>query len=133
LAEASLLRAAGQNYPEDSGILALTPEASGGILKSPEAGGKLRRRMSRNRAEDGPYYETPQITLRGRNAWVVQQLAANRDQGIPEAAAWMIDQWISSPQGRKDLLDVYVIDVREYKKPGNVVNIRGKKHGDGAQ
>jgi hypothetical protein len=89
--------------------------------------------MSRKRAENGPYYETPQITLRGRNAWVVQKLAADRDKGIPEAAAWMIDQWISSPQGRKDLLEVYGIDVREYKRPGNVVHIRDKKHGDGVR
>jgi hypothetical protein len=79
--------------------------------------------MPRHRAEEGPY-ETPQITLRGRNASVVQRVAAIRDRGIPEAAAWMIDRWISGEEGRKELFEVYGIDISEYRKPGKVVRIK---------
>jgi hypothetical protein len=88
--------------------------------------------MPKPRAEEGPY-ETPQITLRGRNASIAQRLAAVREKGISEASAWMIDQYINSAQGRKDLLEMYGIDVREHQKPNKVVNFREKKHGDGAQ
>lgn len=85
--------------------------------------------MPKPRAPEGPYL-TPQITLRGRDAWVLQKLAPARKGGIPEAAAWIIDQWISG-EGRKQLLEVYEIDIRDWNRQSNVVQMPEKKRRGG--
>jgi hypothetical protein len=62
---------------------------------------------------------------------VVQRLAGVRKRGVPEAAAWIIDQWISG-EGRKQLLEVYEIDIRERPGRGNVVQMPEKQRDSGA-
>lgn len=126
----------GRKLPGASGSPRIFPVDSGSSRKYPEDTGTFREVaggdfMPYPKADEGPHL-TPEVSLRGRNAWVVECLADGRGKGQAEAAAWIIDQWISSAQGRKDLLEVYGIDVRDYQKPAKVVNIRGKKHGDGA-
>ena len=72
-------------------------------------------------------YVTPQVSIRGRNARVVQDLAEGRETGVAEVVAWIVDQWIGSAEGRKRLLDDYDIDVRKYRTPDKIVSITRKK------
>lgn len=86
--------------------------------------------MPRNkRPEDEPHL-SPQVTLRGRNAWVLQVLLEARGGSLPEVAAWVIDQWIDG-EGRKQLMEVYDIDIRDWNRRSNVVAMREKKKRDG--
>lgn len=115
-----------RRFPVDSGRFRQYPETAGGFRMFPAIDA-----MPNRKSGDGPY-ETPQITLRGKNADIVRRLADAREHGIAEASAWMIDQFINSAEGRKNLLENYGIDVSAYQKPPKVVNIRDKKQGEGA-
>jgi hypothetical protein len=65
------------------------------------------------------YSATPQPSLRGRNAWVLEQLLRIRGTNQAEVAAWVIDQWIDGP-GR-EYLRSYDIDIRDFYNRANVV------------
>jgi hypothetical protein len=84
--------------------------------------------MSNKRIPDVEY-TAPQVSLTGRNAWVVLELQRARGSASPaEPAAWIIDQWIGG-EGRKRLLDEYGIDIRKYRASSVVVPIDRKKGG----
>lgn len=71
---------------------------------------------------------TPQPTLRGRNAWVFNELVAARGAGPAEASGWIIDQWING-EGRGILLETYDIDIRKYRRPSKVVDLNSRRKG----
>ncbi len=74
-------------------------------------------------------HTAPQVSLTGRNAWVVLELQKARGSASPaEPVAWIIDQWIGG-EGRKRLLDECGIDIRTYRAPNVVVPIGRKKGG----
>jgi hypothetical protein len=73
---------------------------------------------------------TAEISVWGRNAWVLQQLETARGNGAPEAVVWIIDQWVNS-LGQKHLMDSYGIDIRTYRRPSKVTKISDKRRDGG--
>jgi hypothetical protein len=83
------------------------------------------KNMARPKLDPNDPHATPQVTLRGRSAYVLLELAKLRG-GEADAARWIIDMWIGG-EGRKILLEQYGIDVLAYKQASNVVPIKGRK------
>jgi len=101
----------------------LTPESPRSILKLPEESGK---NMSRKKLSLDEPHAAPQVTLRGRSAYVLQELAACRGGELADSARWIIDAWING-EGRSVLREQFGIDVLAYRPNNKVVSIDRKK------
>jgi hypothetical protein len=83
--------------------------------------------MARPKLDPNDPHVTTQITLRGRSASVLLELARYRTGELAETARWIIDSWIGG-EGRKILMDQYDIDVLAHRPVKKVVPIDRKKN-----
>jgi hypothetical protein len=81
----------------------------------------MARRPGRPRRDPDEPRLTPQVTLRGREAWAVERLAAF-GMGAARSVAWIVQQWLNG-EGKRELAESYGIDIREYAPPNKVVAI----------
>jgi hypothetical protein len=107
----------------------LTPESSGSILKLPEVTGK---NMPRNKLDPNEPHAAPQVTLRGRSAYILLELAQSRGGELADSARWIIDRWING-EGRTILKEQFGIDVLAYGTSRKVVSIDRKKNEGGRE
>lgn len=84
--------------------------------------------MARPKLDPTEPHLTTQITLRGRNASILLELAKIRGGELAEAARWIIDSWVGG-EGRKVLQEQYGIDVLAHRQTSKVVSIGRKKTG----
>jgi hypothetical protein len=89
-------------------------------------------KMARPKLDPNGPHVTTQITLRGRSASVLLELARYRTGELAEAARWVIDSWIGG-EGRKILMDQYGIDVLAHRPANKVVSIDRKKNEGGRE
>lgn len=86
--------------------------------------------MARRPRDPGEPHETVQVTLAGRPAWILSELKQRKGSKSGPIAAWMIERWIDSQEGRAFLMDSYKIDVTAYggaKPDSNVVSLADRK------
>ena len=84
--------------------------------------------MPRKKLDPNEPHLAPQVTLRGRSAYVLQCLVELRGGEPADTARWIIDSWINSDEGRKALAN-FGIDPLAYKRvDDNVVPMREKRN-----
>jgi hypothetical protein len=83
--------------------------------------------MGRHRKDPDEPCESPQITFRGRTAFVLNELKKAQGGELGDAVRWIVENWIGG-EGRKILLESYGVDILAYRPPSNVVPLdRGNR------
>jgi hypothetical protein len=81
--------------------------------------------MGRHRKDPSEPCESPQVTFRGRAAFVLSELRNAQGGEMGDTVRWIVENWIAG-EGRKILLESYGIDVLTYRSPSNVVPLVGR-------
>lgn len=66
----------------------------------------------------------PQVTLKGRSAWVVERVSQQQGGGAAATVAWIVETWIASREGRDLLRESFKVDPADYAPRKTVVPIR---------
>lgn len=78
--------------------------------------------MPRKKLDPNEPHAAPQVTLRGLDAYVFQELVSRRGGEPAETMRWVFESWLLSEEGRR-ALNYYGIDPQAYRSLQRVVPI----------